>query len=458
MHKIYLSLLLTSFAYAQTINFNQALNYTLKNNKDLKNQKLNIDLAKLNIDKVDALSYGKLSFEEQINRTNHAGYVFNSKLSSREASFNDFGAGQYTGLQSSLNIEPKNLNYPDDRNNFNTKISYNVPLFTGFKLTNQKEILELEKKANEIKYKLDKRHLSYEVLKAYNQAVVAKEFIKATNDAKKSMNFLVKSSNAFYQEGLVTKIDFKQAKVHYSKINTKHLEARNKFELAIAYLKFLTSNDKINDVKNLQYVNIKNYNFNILYKEALKNADKLKMQNINLKAKKKNIEISKAENYPSIYSHLEYGFNDDKLTLDSNKDYYNAVIGLKYNIFDNTRSINIQKNQIEYKKSLFNYEKLKDEIRLELQDALLNLELKEKILKEKIQTLDLENDIYRQSQLMYKNHLISMSNLLQQEANLRNTQTQVLNAKYEKSLALGKINLISNNDSIENKIILKVKK
>jgi len=50
------------------------------------------------------------------------------------------------------------------------------------------------------------------------------------------------------------------------------------------------------------------------------------------------------------------------------------------------------------------------------------------------------------------------SNLLQQEANLRNTQTQVLNAKYEKSLALGKINLISNNNSIENKIILKVKK
>ena len=272
------------------------------------------------------------------------------------------------------------------------------------------------------------------------------------------MNFLVKSSNAFYQEGLVTKIDFKQAQVHYSKINTKHLEASNKFKLAIAYLKFLTSNDKINDVKNLQYVNIKNYNFNILYKEALKNADKLKMQDINLKAKKKNIEISKAENYPSVYSHLEYGFNDDKLTLDSNKDYYNAVIGLKYNIFDNTRSINIQKNQIEYKKSLFNYEKLKDEIRLELQNALLNLEIKEKILKEKIQTLDLENDIYRQSQLMYKNHLTSMSNLLQQEANLRNTQTQVLNAKYEKSLALGKINLISNNDSTENNIILKVKK
>ena len=119
MHKIYLSLLLTSFAYAQTINFNQALNYTLKNNKDLKNQKLNIDLAKLDIDKVDALSYGKLSFEEQINRTNHAGYVFNSKLSSREASFNDFGAGEFPD---GLNVEPENLNNPDDRNNFNTAL------------------------------------------------------------------------------------------------------------------------------------------------------------------------------------------------------------------------------------------------------------------------------------------------------------------------------------------------
>ncbi|MAC83742.1 MAG: transporter [Arcobacter sp.] len=456
MHKIYLSLLLTSFTYAQTVNFEQALNFTFKNNKDLKKQKLDIEVANLNIEKVNSISYGKLSFEEQINRTNHAGYVFNSKLSSREASFNDFGAGQYTGLPSSLNIQADNLNNPEDRNNFNTKLNYDIPLFTGFKLSNQKEILKLQKKANEVKYNLDKRQLSYEVLKAYNQAVLAKEFIKTTKKAKESIAFIVKSANAFYKEGLVTKIDVKQAQVHELNINTKNLESENKFQLALAYLKFLTSKNEINDVEKLKYIKIKYSNFNVLYENALKNADELRMQDINIKAKKKNIEISKAEYYPTVYSHLEYGFNDDKLTLDSKKDYYNAVLGLKYTIFDNTRDVDMQKSQIQYKKSLFDYEKLKDAIKLQLQKALLDLEIKEKILKEREETLILANDIYKQSQLMYKNHLIAMTDLLQQEANLRNTKTQLIAAKYEKSLSLAKINLISGNSFLSNNTILKV--
>ncbi|WP_193315843.1 TolC family protein [Poseidonibacter ostreae] len=453
MHKIYLSLLLISFTYAQTVNFEQALNFTFKNNKDLKKQKLDIKVANLNIEKVNSISYGKLSFEEQINRTNHAGYVFNSKLSSREASFNDFGAGQFPD---GLNVEPENLNNPEDRNNFNTKLNYDIPLFTGFKLSNQKEILKLQKKANEVKYNLDKRQLSYEVLKAYNQAVLAKEFIKTTKKAKESIAFIVKSANAFYKEGLVTKIDVKQAQVHELNINTKNLESENKFQLALAYLKFLTSKNEINDVEKLKYIKIKYSNFNVLYENALKNADELRMQDINIKAKKKNIEISKAEYYPTVYSHLEYGFNDDKLTLDSKKDYYNAVLGLKYTIFDNTRDVDMQKSQIQYKKSLFDYEKLKDAIKLQLQKALLDLEIKEKILKEREETLILANDIYKQSQLMYKNHLIAMTDLLQQEANLRNTKTQLIAAKYEKSLSLAKINLISGNSFLSNNTILKV--
>lgn len=36
MNKIYLSLLLASFSYAQSVNFDKILDLTIKNNKDLK--------------------------------------------------------------------------------------------------------------------------------------------------------------------------------------------------------------------------------------------------------------------------------------------------------------------------------------------------------------------------------------------------------------------------------------
>lgn len=448
MYKIYLSLILASFSYAQSVNFDKILDLTIKNSKDLKLQQLNIDSSKLDSKTIDAISYGKLTLSEEISRTNHAGYVFNSKLSSREASFDDFGFNEMPAANST---EPKNLNYPEDRNNFNTKLTYDIPLFTGFKLSNQKDILKLQEEANNIKYKLDEKELELEVLKAYNSAVVAKDFIKALEKAKESIIFMKDAAIAFHKEGLVTKIDVNEAKVYESNINSQLLEAKNNSQLALSYLSFLSSDDSITDVENLENIYFKFPNEKELYEKALKNRDEIKMQDIQVNASKKNIEIAKSSYYPSIYSRLEYGYNDNKLTINDDKDYYMAMVGLTLTLFDNTRNIEKQKSKIEYAKATINQEKLKDAIKLELKKAVLNLETKEKILEEKMEARNLANDILEQAKLQYKNQLISMTTLLQQEANFRKNEALLIEARYEKSLALASLNLVLGKNIKEEK-------
>ncbi len=449
MHKIYLSLLLVSTVYAQSVNFDRILNLTLENNKDLKNQQLNLDLAKLNTKTIDAVSLGKLSITEELSRTNHSGYVFNSKLSSREATFRDFGFAQQN---EGMDVQPKDLNYPDARNNYNTKLIYEIPLFTGFKLSNQKDILELQEKANEIKYNLDKKELTIEVLKAYNSAVVAKEFVSALEKAKIAISQIVKSAEAFHKEGLVTKIDVNEAKVYELNINSQLIEASNNFQLALAYLRFLSSDDSISDVEALENINSEISEKNLLYTQALENRDEIKMQDIQINATKKNIDIANSAYYPTVYSHLEYGFNDNTLTLDDEKDYYMALVGINLTLFDNTRDIEKEKSKIEYARASLNSEKLKDAIKLELEKTTLNLETKEKILKEKIEAKNLAGDVLEQSKLLYQNHLISMTTLLSQEANFRKNEALLIDARYEKSLALAKINLaLGKNINKENK-------
>ena len=450
MHKIYLSLILASFSYAQSVNFDKILDLTIKNSKDLKLQELNIDSSKLDIKTVDAISYGKLTLSEEISRTNHSGYVFNSKLSSREASFRDFGFAQVEDM-TNFDIQPKDLNYPEARNNFNTKLTYDIPLFTGFKLSNQKDILKLQEEANNIKYNLDKKELEFEVLKAYNSAVVAKDFVKALEKAKESIIFMKDGAIAFHKEGLVTKIDVNEAKVYESNINSQLLEAKNNFQLALSYLGFLSSDDSITDVENLENIYFKFPNEKELYEQALKSRDEIKMQDIHVNASKKNIEISKASYYPSVYSRLEYGYNDDKLTIDDDKDYYMAMVGVSLTLFDNTRNIEKQKSKIEYAKATINQEKLKDAIKLELKKAVLNLETKEKILLEKVEAKNLAFDILEQAKLQYKNQLISMTTLLQQEANFRKNEALLIDAKYEKSLALASLNLVLGKNIKEEK-------
>ena len=439
MHKIYLSLLIVSFTYAQSINFEEVLEMTIKNSKDLQQQQLNIDSSKLDSKMIDYINYGKLSISEEFNRTNHAGYVFNSKLSSREATFKDFGFSQ---MNEGLNTAPTDLNYPDDRNNFNTKITYDIPLFTGFKLSNQKDILKLQEKANELKYNLDKKTLEFEVLKAYNSAVVAKDFVQALEKAKIAVSKIVESADAFHKEGFVTKIDVNEAKVYELNINSTLIEAKNNFQLALAYLRFLSSNDEISDVQELENRYFHFPNEEELYKIALENRDEIKIQDIQVNANKKSIEIAKSAYYPTLYSHLEYGYNDDKLTIDDDKNYYIALVGLSLTLFDGTRDVEKEKSKIEYVKATLNQEKLKDAIKLELKKAILNLEAKEAILKEKIEAKNLAKNILEQAKLQYKNRLISMTNLLLQEANYRKNESMLIQARYEKALALANINLI----------------
>lgn len=442
MKKLCLFLIISKLAFAQTISFEEALNQTIENSKDLQKQKINIDIAKTNSDFIDGVNFGKVSLNSDISRTNHSGYVFMGKLSSREATFKDFGFIENTGNPNDIDIAPKDLNYPDSYTSINSYISYDLPLFTGFALYHQKGILKLQEKANEILYNLDKKTLEFEVLKAYNSAVLAKDFVKTMQKAKDTIGFIKNGAKEFHKNGLVTKIDVNEAELYFLNTNSNLIEAENNFKLSLAYLKFLTSNENISDVENLQNTYLEIKEFEDLYKIALKNRDEITLQNISIEANNKNIKANQGSYYPSVFTHLEYGYNDDKFSTSKDKDYYMALLGISLTLFDGTRSANLEKSRLEYLKAKLDFEKLQDGIKLEVQKAILDYKAKQEILKEKILASELASSVLNQAKLQYKNRLISMTTLLSQETNYRQSQTMLLNAKYENSLALARLNLV----------------
>ncbi len=166
------------------------------------------------------------------------------------------------------------------------------------------------------------------------------------------------------------------------------------------------------------------------------------MQNISIKANEKNIDIEKSAYYPQVFTHLEYGVNDDKFTTSKDKDYYMALLGISLTIFDGSRSALLEKAKLEELKAKLDFLKLKDGIKLELEKALLDYKSKQAVLKEKLEAKELANEVLNQAKLQYKNRLISMTTLLNQETNFEQSQTMLLAAIYENSLALGKLNLV----------------
>ena len=95
MKTFFIILCLQLFLYSYTIDFDKSLNKTLENNKGLKAKQLEIEKAKVSVDEASGYNYGNLVFQENISRTNHAGYVFGMKLASREADFGAFGFNEF---------------------------------------------------------------------------------------------------------------------------------------------------------------------------------------------------------------------------------------------------------------------------------------------------------------------------------------------------------------------------
>ena len=441
MYKLLIPLLITSLSlFSKEVTFDEALNLLLKNNKELKLKQLDIKESHAILDEISANNYGALNFKETYTNTNHAGYAFNSKLSSRKATFGDFGFSSYEG-PNSIKVAPNDLNYPKSTENYETKLTYDIPLFTGFKISNSKDIAKLQIEAKNKKYKYDQKLLTLELLRAYNACVAAKEYLKSTQKAKKVTTSFVNFTNEMHKEGLVTKIDLNEAQVQDLNTNVRLKEAQNKVSLSLSYLSFLIG-DEISDVKSFEEVGISEIDLKSIQKEAINKREDFKYIDLNVKSSKKNIKIVQSDYYPKIDAHIEYGYSNDKLkNFDETQDFYLAKVQLNMKIFDMTRESKLEQSRIKYNKLMIQKAQFEDSIKLEIKQNYLNYLSNQETLAEKLKALSLAEEILQKAENMYKNKLIKMTDLLIHQSSLQKAEAEVIMSKFDLTFIKAKLKL-----------------
>gem|GEM_PF-651501 len=448
--------------FSYTANFDDSIKLAIKNNQELKAKKLDVEKAKQELREAKSYDRGKIEFNENITNTNNPLYVFGMKLSQRQVSFMDFGFDQFLSSSAMgkimtnatptpadaaalLATQPSKLNNPDAITNFESKVVYEVPLYTGGKLDSAKEMASLQVGANEAKYARDEKLLGLEVLKAYNGAVAAKSFIKITEDSKKIANSFIKKSQRLYNDGLVRKFEVEQARSAYKSIDIKLQEARTNFKLAIAYLQFLTGDKNIDDVSELKHFESNIEGLASAQEGAISKRDDYTYMDYNVKTMKEKIKFDTADRLPTIGAHFEVGMNDEMLGLNYNKDYYVAAVGLKYTIFDgDLSSIKRQKAMVDYQK-VQNYQNyMRDGIALEIKQHYENLKTEDKTLKEKMEVASMSRNILNEIKDVYDDNLrfrTNMMHLLMQLGNMVQAEADVAMARYNKSIAEANLKL-----------------
>ncbi|WP_457748342.1 TolC family protein [Sulfurimonas sp.] len=437
-----LSLLLNAATLStDSLTLNEALDILKNKNLEIKAAKFDVEGAKEDINTVWGKNWGKLTFTQDAVRSNDAGNVFGFKLTSREATFGDFGFSQFDSTNPNiLQVQPNDLNYPGYSNFFQSKLKYEVPLFTGFMISSYTDIM---KKMEEIK-SLDKnkveRQKEYELKKSFYNMALLDSSIKNLNKILDNINILENTTKTMIDVGYAKHVDLLEVQAKKGNVERLLVQMNSNKKLLYHYISFLLNKK----VDHIQVPATEVTMPKMSDEEILRHNIDLKKATTGLKITKEMLKVSQAAYYPTLGAFGEVSTADN--TFLGNADKHKAyTIGarLSWNIFDGgIDAAKIEKSRIKKLKMQSQVELAKKGILLKIAKIRTQIEGVDVEIASLKKELKLANAIYANYEGRYKEKLVSMSDvIIKQSAQIEKIlQLQIAkNKRTEKILALEKL-------------------
>ncbi len=427
------------FAGLHNLTVSKALRMLDEKNLEIKISQYDETMKKYDELSVEGMNYGKIDLTVQALRSNDAGNVFGFKLQSREATFRDFGFTDFLGgvgmaMQMSqgdfatfgqilsnpamqnrlLDTAPDDLNYPDARSHFLTKVTFQIPLYTGGKLTEYKKI------TNELyeMSKLDTRKLRnekiYQVRKAFNDITLVQKYIANLQKIRKNIVHLKRIIVEMKKEGYTKRTDVLEVQARLAQVDSMLNQARLNRELAYQFLSFLLNTE----VSSIRPVNL------LIKRPKVSKAD-IERMNLDIQKAKMGLRVSemaikteKANFLPMAGAFAEYGSADNKLWNDfAKKDFYTVGVQVKWNLFNGgSDKAKLEKARVRMMKVAQQVELAKKGIALKVKKLQTEIKSLEYDVKSQKTQLKLAREVYKTYEEKYKIGLASITDVLIKQA------------------------------------------
>ncbi|WP_292655595.1 TolC family protein [Nitratifractor sp.] len=440
------------FAGLKNLTLDHALDLLDKKNIEIKVAQFDEVMKKYDELAVEGKNWGSATITLQALRSNDAGNVFGFKLQSREATFGDFGAQEFmtnSGLcqggdqqacSDMYNKPPHELNYPAPRNHFVTKINYQVPIYTGGKLTEYKKIT---RKLYEMS-KLDTRKLRdekiFQVKKAFYNITLVERYVYNLRKIRRNMLKLKRTILEMKKEGYTKKTDVLEIEARLAKVDSMLNQARLNRDLAYQFLSFLLDT-KVDSIRKVHLViHAPRINKRNIERLSL-DIQKAKM---GLEVARHAIATEKANFLPMVGAFAEYGSADNTLWNDfAKKDFFTIGMQFKLNVFNGgSDKAKLEKARVRHMKVARQVELARKGIALKVQKLQTAIRSLEYDLRSEQKQLNLAREVYRTYEAKYKEGLASITDVLIKqsiELQVLLEYLQVANKHSEKVFELEKI-------------------
>ena len=433
-----------SILSANTLTLNEAIDILKKQNLEIKAATLDISSTRAEADTVSGMNWGKLDFEQNIARSDDAGNVFGFKLTSREATFGDFGFADFLspppGTTDILKVQPDDLNYPDDRNFFQSKLKYEVPLFTGFAISSYSEIMDSMIKMKSLEKEQIENEKIYQLRKSFYDMALLRSSTKNLNTILKNIDVLEDMTKNMIDVGYAKKVDLLEVKAKKGNVQRLLLQMESNKKLLYHYISFLL-NQEVNDITTPSSEVPMHYCSD---EDILRNNLDIQKATTGLAIKESMLNISKAAYYPTLGAFGEVATADDDFLGDAS-DHQSYTVGarLTWNIFNGgIDSSKIEKSKLDHLKTKSQVELARKGITLQVAKIRTEISSSDEEIESLEAELTLADVIYKNYEGRYREKLSSMSDVIikQSEQIQKILELQVAkNKRNQKVFALEKL-------------------
>lgn len=332
---------ITLLSAQESISLVQAIEKVKKSNIEINIAKFDEEIKALEHRVALGQNYGSLDLRQIAARSNDAGNVFGYKLQSREATFGDFGFSQFKQANPNiLHVMPDDLNYPKDRNLFQTQLEYTIPLYTGGKLEQYSNITKALQQLSSLEKEQLVLQKIYEVKKSFYNIALLDTFIYNLKRIGANVRKLESMTQEMIKEGYAKSVDLLEVEVKASDIARLIQQSEANRALLYHFLSFLL---------NEPVVSISGVEEDALH--VSKEVDVILEHNLDIQKAQKGLEISQmnialqeSAFLPTVGAFAQYGSSDDKPFNDFAKhESYTVGMQVKWNLFNG----GIDKNNVE---------------------------------------------------------------------------------------------------------------
>jgi outer membrane protein TolC len=424
-------LVITPAVQSETLDFNQAVQRALSQNPDIIIAGTQIGQAQAAVKQSDGAWMPKVTASINVTRTNDALNAFGLTLSQRNATFNDFGAAEFTG-PASLNVAPQSLNYPDPVNNFNTRLEALMPLYTGGMIEGYAEQAQAYLRAAREGDLLARQQVIFDVLRAYEGVHTARAYQEVAKQGRLAAEDYVKTINNLLKGGVVVRSDLLSAQVHLEEVKMQQTQAENAVQQALDQLHLLlgmplTAPLDVAGNVEVRPLGGKMTDYQV---EAIKSNPGLAALRGQLDAAQAAVKVARASKYPQAGLMARFDTNDPNLGFEANS--YTVGAQLAWQLFDG--GVNdgaIQRAQGVRDELVAKLNRAENGITYQVADAWRHADEAQKRVMARELAVGQSEEAQRLVEKRYANGVTTITELLATQAQLDKARADLVAARYE---------------------------